>query len=314
MISAIFIHMAPSLPRHKSCIKRRVCLLVALVLPLAVLHAQPSSDAIWQLGWRMFLHAEQKQWALADREFDTLYQWSPQLDRTFYVKGLQVKHQLGKTSELQQLLKNIPEAQRREVCNAADLYQWKECAAYAASPVTHPDLQLKLLLCQVRDQYARGTIPHVLMKKYSIDSTAFPTMGPAGVDHANRDILQAIFETYGMPTKAMVGQAGMEAVFLVLQHADGDPVWQKEQLPKVKVSMEQGDFEPQNYAYLFDRVQLNNQLPQRYGTQLKRVDFKTKTIELHDTEAPELLDDRRRAIGLMPVAVYKALVIHAMSQ
>jgi hypothetical protein len=79
MNGVIFSDMHPSMVWKNCCLKRPFCLLMALALPLSVLHAQPSAEAIWQLGWRMLLHAEQEQWALADREFDTLYQWSLEL-------------------------------------------------------------------------------------------------------------------------------------------------------------------------------------------------------------------------------------------
>lgn len=273
-----------------------------------------TSESIWRLGWRMFLHTEQKQWALAEREFDTLYHWSTQLDRIFYVQGILVKGQLGKAADIQKILEECTETQRWAICESPALYSLPACSAYAHPPVTHPDLQQQLILCKVQDQYARGSIDHELMKKYGLDSTVFPTMGPAGVDAANRTVLQSILKTTGMPTKAMVGKTGMDAVFLIFQHADAEPEWQKEQLPLLKASAESGDFEPQNYAYLYDRVQLNAGQPQRYGTQFKRVDPVRKELELYDTEAPELLDERRRSVGLMPVSVYQALVLLSFNQ
>lgn len=292
---------------------RRACLLLFTGLCHAGANAQ-STEAMWQLGWRMFLHAEQKQWALAEREFDTLYHWSAQLDRIFYVQGILVKGQLGKAAEIQKILKERTEAQRWAICESPALHSMPDCSAYAHPPVTHPELQRQLVLCQVQDQYARGSIAHELMKKYGLDSTAFPTMGPIGVDAANRAVLQSILKTTGMPTKAMVGKAGMDAVFLILQHADAVPEWQKEFLPLLKASAESGDFEPQNYAYFYDRVQMNSGHPQRYGTQFKKVDSVRKELELYDTEAPEHLDERRRSVGLMPVSVYQALFLLSFSQ
>ncbi len=64
-----------------------------------------------------------------------------------------------------------------------------------------------------------------------------------------------------------------------------------------------------NFAYLYDRILVSEGQKQRYGTQFAKVDPISKTVELAPTEAPETLDDRRRAIGMMPIAMYIALAL-----
>ena len=97
----------------------------------------------------------------------------------------------------------------------------------------------------------------------------------------------------------------MFGVFLMIQHADGDQEWQRSQLEKIEEAVEKGDLEGQSYAYLYDRIKIHRGEKQRYGTQFAKVDPVNKTVELAETEDIENLDKRRRAMGLMPIEMYK---------
>lgn len=105
----------------------------------------------------------------------------------------------------------------------------------------------------------------------------------------------------------MVGETGMSNIFFIIQHADGDKKWQRQQLPLIKKSVEKGDMDPQNYAYLYDRIKINTGEKQLYGTQFSHVDMKNKTLELAPLDDPEHLDVRRRNSGMMPIELYKKM-------
>ncbi|MFT6416991.1 MAG: hypothetical protein ACJARZ_002343 [Dokdonia sp.] len=62
----------------------------------------------------------------------------------------------------------------------------------------------------------------------------------------------------------------------------------------------------QSYAYLSDRIRINNGDKQRYGTQFPKVDLIHKKVELADTEH---LDRHRREIGMMPIGMYKKFML-----
>ena len=61
----------------------------------------------------------------------------------------------------------------------------------------------------------------------------------------------------------------------------------------------------QPYALLYDRLQLMSGGRQRYGTQV--VVRKDGSQVVSRLEAPDRVDERRRAIGLGPLADYLAL-------
>lgn len=63
------------------------------------------------------------------------------------------------------------------------------------------------------------------------------------------------------------------------------------------------DVNPQNIAYLKDRVLVFSGKKQVYGTQLKKNEI-TNKMELYDVEDEVHLDDRRKQIGLEPIAEY----------
>lgn len=65
----------------------------------------------------------------------------------------------------------------------------------------------------------------------------------------------------------------------------------------------------QSYAYLYDRVRINGVEKQLYGTQFADVDPVNGTVTLAETEDIDNLDHRRMGIGMMPIEMYKELMI-----
>ena len=96
----------------------------------------------------------------------------------------------------------------------------------------------------------------------------------------------------------VISEFGEEAdsnAWLIAQHADLDPEFQKQVLSVLERLYPVGETKPGNYAYLFDRVAVshydeNQRRPQRYGTQ--GADF--------PVEDPAHLDQRRKKLGLKP--------------
>ena len=46
----------------------------------------------------------------------------------------------------------------------------------------------------------------------------------------------------------MVGKDAMQGIFLIIQHSDGDPHWQKSQLGYIEQAVKNGDMDGQSYA------------------------------------------------------------------
>ncbi len=122
------------------------------------------------------------------------------------------------------------------------------------------------------------------------------------VDAVHTARLKAIVAAQGWPTVAQVGQDGADAAWLLVQHADKDPAFQRAVAALMKPLVASGQVKASNYAYLWDRVHD----PQRYGTQGRCAE--KGRWEPRAVEAPEKLDERRALMGLAPMAEYQAMV------
>lgn len=65
----------------------------------------------------------------------------------------------------------------------------------------------------------------------------------------------------------------------------------------------------QSYAYLYDRIKMNSGEKQLYGTQFSDVDPENGIVTLAETEDMDNLDHRRMEIGMMPIEMYKEVMI-----
>ena len=125
------------------------------------------------------------------------------------------------------------------------------------------------------------------------------------IDTKNTARMKEILETHGWPGKDVVGSDGAQAAFLMVQHADRDRDFQKRCLPLLKEATEKGQMPPSNLAYLTDRVQMVEGKKQTYGTQLTMVDGKFRP---HPIEDEASVDERRKKVGLPPLAEYVRMV------
>lgn len=64
-----------------------------------------------------------------------------------------------------------------------------------------------------------------------------------------------------------VGADTAHMIWLLIQHADQTPSFQQEALEKMAPLLESGEVNRNNYAYLWDRVAVAQDRPQRFGTQ-----------------------------------------------
>ncbi|WP_375165381.1 DUF6624 domain-containing protein, partial [Paenibacillus taichungensis] len=66
--------------------------------------------------------------------------------------------------------------------------------------------------------------------------------------------MKQVFEGVGFPTRDMAGIDGVSRAFLLVQHADEDPAFQRRALELAKPSMESRGMSRRQYAMLADRV------------------------------------------------------------
>ncbi|MEM8680441.1 MAG: DUF6624 domain-containing protein [Planctomycetota bacterium] len=118
----------------------------------------------------------------------------------------------------------------------------------------------------------------------------------------NTKRVQAIFDEHGFQGKAEVGDEGAGDFWLLVQHADHVPEFQRAVLKRMKLAVEQQNADPQHYAYLWDRVCKNAGKPQRFGTQVGYTS-QGQAVPLQ-LESPQQVNARRSAIGLEPIEDY----------
>jgi membrane dipeptidase len=121
------------------------------------------------------------------------------------------------------------------------------------------------------------------------------------IDAKNTARMKEIIAAYGWPGKSLVGTDGAHNAWLLIQHADRDPPFQKQCLDLIKTAVAQGEASGKDLAYLTDRVLLAEGKKQIYGTQFMQVDGKSEPRPMED---PEHVDDRRKDVGLEPLAEY----------
>ena len=121
------------------------------------------------------------------------------------------------------------------------------------------------------------------------------------LDHDNTEWLKGIVAKHGWPKISQVGKEAAGKAWLLVQHADADPLFQLRALRLMEPLLATGDVSQQNYAYLYDRVMLKMAGKQRYGTQATCVDGRFAPQALEDEGK---LDELRAQVDLDPEAKY----------
>lgn len=119
------------------------------------------------------------------------------------------------------------------------------------------------------------------------------------VDRYDTAQLKRLLEQYDWFAIDEFGAQADEDAWLLVQHADLEPAFQKEVLGRLGRLYASGRTSKHNYAFLYDRVAVAEKRPQRYGTQ---GDCKDGVWTPYPSEEPALLDDRRAAMGLESIA------------
>ncbi|HJV23695.1 MAG TPA: DUF6624 domain-containing protein [Holophagaceae bacterium] len=142
-----------------------------------------------------------------------------------------------------------------------------------------------------------GTAAEVAFKK------AFEPRSLA-MDKANAEALRRILDRWGWLDPRTWGKPTEDRAWLLAQHADHDVAFQKRVLGMMEALVPKGGADPLHFAYLWDRVAVNEGRPQRYGTQGRCVG--PGRWEPRAMEDPEHVDARRDAVGLPPMVDYLA--------
>jgi hypothetical protein len=163
------------------------------------------------------------------------------------------------------------------------------CATVPESAKAGKSLRDELLTMEAEDQALRGASP--VDVKAAMESDAV---------HTRR--VKAILAERGWPPVSEVGKDGSSAIWLLVQHADADPEFQRKALSLMEPLVATGEASTRQFAYLWDRTHT----PQKYGTQGKC--YGKNDWRPHPIEVPERVDAERAAKRLPPLAQYIAEV------
>jgi cytidyltransferase-like protein len=178
----------------------------------------------------------------------------------------------------------------------------KEEGLYGYSISLNNNLKEELLEMQENDQKARERL--IGVKNLSPKDWE----EVAAIDTQNGKRLREIINEFGWPGVSLVGVEGTSAMWLLVQHQDLNIELQKECLELLHKAIQGYESPMRNYAYLLDRVNMNQKLPQVYGTQWVQEDGK---YVLYQVEDMDNLDKRRFEAGLGSIAEYKEVIKQA---
>ncbi|WP_276090419.1 DUF6624 domain-containing protein [Pedobacter sp. JY14-1] len=153
--------------------------------------------------------------------------------------------------------------------------------------MTLNDQKLRYQKIQAKSDSARETIDRHIMKS----------------DFSNMSRVKEIIKQYGWLKISQIGKDGQNNLWLIVQHADQDVLFQQTALKAMEKLKETKEINMENYAFLYDRVQCNLNYKQLYGTQVEWSG--NGTASAFRTILKEYLADKRRQkIGLQPLKIY----------
>lgn len=113
--------------------------------------------------------------------------------------------------------------------------------------------------------------------------------------------LETLINKKGWPKISNVRHLAASAAFLIIQHSDLEK--QKKYLPTIKKYCEDGEAEWQSYALMYDRIQVSENKPQRYGSQV-HFNSETNKEELYPLEDESKVNELRKEAGMEPLEEY----------
>lgn len=114
--------------------------------------------------------------------------------------------------------------------------------------------------------------------------------------------LEGLLDSKGWPKKSQVGSLAASAPFFVLQHSNAGA--QEKYIGMFEAACRNNEGNWQHYALMFDRMRMNQNKPQRYGTHHYLDPAAGNIKELYPLEDEVRVDEWRREIGLEPLQQY----------
>ena len=105
------------------------------------------------------------------------------------------------------------------------------------------------------------------------------------IDSINMEFLDSVINVYGKWTGInFIGQKGDHAAWIIAQHADYFIDFQEKCYTLILEAYEKNNTDYTNIPYLYDRIMINKNLKQRYGTQMRFIDDKVVFINIENED------------------------------
>ncbi len=281
---------------------------------------QYETDEEWKLAYRIFESEYLQNYELGASQLDSLIKLYKKVEPRIFNSGLKCLARLNENEKLLEILKKSSAENKNRICNEEWFTQLPDheknnaiCNSFKQTQkeITHPQIREQLLIMYINDQFVRGTSKAELheLTKLEVDAHLYNIKDPISSDGMNQKKLKKIIDDFGFPSRSMVGELGMNSVFFVLQHSDWDKEFQNSQLENLEKAVRNGDIHGQHYAYFVDRIRINSDKEQLYGTQFSYVDKSKGEAVLAPVEDIENLNKRRKEMGMMPMETYKKLLL-----
>ncbi len=276
-----------------------------------------NQEKIWKLSWEMTFSFFDNNYERGELQLDTLLNISNEIDKEFIQTGMEILFKRNKFSRINEIFNNLAIENKRYLCST-DLFQnnlclFPQCISIELPDkenILYPELQREILIMSILDQYIRGGEIDALLKKYSLDINQITKdLYSKDIDEENLIKLKSIIEKYGFLTKEMIGQDAMSGLFLLIQHSNMDLEWQASQLDNVKNAVIKEDLKAEDYALLYDRIQIMKGRKQLFGTQCEKIDLQNKIVSLYPVEDVENLNKRRMEMKMMPIEMYMKILL-----
>lgn len=159
-----------------------------------------------------------------------------------------------------------------------------------------PDLRKELLQMRERDQAVREKCTNGTAD----DQIKCFVKAADDVDKPNTKRINEIFAAHGFPTASLVGNDGVQAFVLILQHS-GDVELKKKSEAGMKRACDEKVISVMDYTNFVDRLLTDQGKLQIYGSNFVTQDGK---LVMSPVEDPTNLAKRRKDIGLPTIEEY----------
>jgi len=124
----------------------------------------------------------------------------------------------------------------------------------------------------------------------------------------HQPLLEKMVRLYGYPGFRQVGEKSANNFWLLVQHADAYPSFQRQVLRLMLPEVKAKNASPVNYAYLTDRVAINSGQPEEYGTQVVYEGAGLGKAVPKSLRDPKNVNKRRAAIGMESLENYLGMM------